>query len=160
MRSFISHFRVRQLRTDFLGLSDSTGKTLPSSVPKFPVFPIGSRILPGVKAERGLRISLACLPTFSVLPKSEKDDQADSPFMRVRTAAHGNHAPWWREGGAMGTSRPTATGHGNGAGRGDTSGAHGNGTRQWGAGKVVWHGGAHHAGVMAVGRDVPIAPPE
>ena len=38
-----------------------------------------------------------------------------------------------------------------------------NGTRQRdtgdGAGKVVWHGGAHHAGVMAVGRDVPIAPP-
>lgn len=38
MRSFISHFRVRQLRTDFLGLSDSTGKTLPSSVLNFPVF--------------------------------------------------------------------------------------------------------------------------
>lgn len=38
MRSFISHFRVRQLRTDFLRLSDSTGKTLPSSVPIIPVF--------------------------------------------------------------------------------------------------------------------------
>lgn len=49
MRSFISHFRVRQLRTDFLGLSDSTGKTLPSSVPIIPVFQMVRAFFPELK---------------------------------------------------------------------------------------------------------------
>ena len=59
-----------------------------------------------------------------------------APMARRRD---GDIAPYrngtWQRGGARG--------YGNGSG-----------------GKVVWHGGAHHAGVMAVGRDVPIAPPE
>ena len=53
----------------------------------------------------------------------------------------------WR-GGAMGTSRPTATGPHHGHGAGCTGGV-----------MRVGNGGASHAGVMAVGRDVPIAPP-
>ena len=91
-------------------------------------------------------------------------------------------------------SRPTATGHDNGAdGKGrrrgrpchaprrgaaaqwghralpqrDTTTGRGEGTQAvrtatghgWGAGKGVWHDGAYYAGLMAVGRDVPIAPP-